>query len=357
MVQLLLNSIALTLALLLAAPSASARPKPKQRAPRTAPELLMDGGRKLVFERSFRSEHEVKIKKGFWTKLIDFVAGDPAYRTMVRPYSVVTDSRGRIILTDPGALGIHIFDFAQQKYKFISRRDGKEAMNSPQCVAVDREDNIYVTDSDAGKIFVFNANGKFQRAIGSLKGGEGFFKRPTGIAVDSDAQRIFVTDTWRNKIYVLDIQGSVLQTIGKKGAGNGEFNYPTELRLRGDDLIVVDAMNFRIQVLSRAGVFRFAIGNPDDQHRRLFRPKGIGVDSEDHIYAVEGLSNLVEVFDDQGQLLYYFGQKGSGLGDFQLPTGLFIDRNNRIFVVDSFNRRAQIFHYFGLSPQLEGATR
>ena len=65
-------------------------------------------------------------------------------------------------------------------------------MHSPQCVAVDREDNIYVTDSEVGKIFVFDANGMFQRAIGSLKGGEGFFKRPTGIAVDSEAQRIFV---------------------------------------------------------------------------------------------------------------------------------------------------------------------
>ena len=84
-------------------------------------------------------------------------------------------------------------------------------------MAVDAEDNIYVTDSDAGKIFVFDANGKYQRAIGSLKGGEGYFKRPTGIAVDSAAQRIYVTDTLRNKIFVLDMQGNVLQTIGKNG--------------------------------------------------------------------------------------------------------------------------------------------
>ena len=30
-------------------------------------------------------------------------------------------------------------------------------MLAPQCVAVDNKDNIYVTDSDAGKVFVFNA--------------------------------------------------------------------------------------------------------------------------------------------------------------------------------------------------------
>ena len=86
----------------------------------------------------------------------------------------------------------------------------------------------------AGKVFVLDSSGKYKRAIGSLKGGEGFFKRPTGIAVDSAAQKIYITDTLRNKIYVTDMQGSVLQTIGKPGTGDGEFNYPTELRLYND---------------------------------------------------------------------------------------------------------------------------
>jgi DNA-binding beta-propeller fold protein YncE len=102
------------------------------------------------------------------------------------------------------AAGVHIFDFTQQKYKFISRRDaGKDPMLTPQCVAVDAQDNIYVTDSQTGKVFVFDANGKFRHAIGSLKGGEGYFKRPTGIAVDSAAQRVYarhrVTGHWKSR--------------------------------------------------------------------------------------------------------------------------------------------------------------
>ena len=40
-------------------------------------------------------------------------------------------------------------------------------MLAPQCVAVDAQDNIYVTDSESGKIFVFDPSGKYQRAIGS----------------------------------------------------------------------------------------------------------------------------------------------------------------------------------------------
>jgi len=312
------------------------------------PDLQLEGGRRLSYERSFSSEFEVKPKRGFWNRVLDFVAGEPDFKRLVRPYSVATDSRGRIIVTDPGAIGVHVFDFQNKKYKFLTRDDDtKDPMLAPQCVAVDASDNIYVTDSEAGKIFVFDANLKYQHVIGSLKGGEGYFKRPTGIAVDSKAERIYVTDTLRNKIFLLDMQGSVLQTIGKNGSGDGEFNYPTELHLDGGNLMVVDAMNFRVQVLDRSGVFRFAIGAIGDSTGAMFRPKGIGVDSEGDLYVVDGLWGMVQVFNRQGELLYYFGSKGTEAGEFQLPAGLSIDGQDRIFVVDSFNRRIQVFHYYG----------
>ncbi len=343
----------LLMTLLMAAGIANAS-KPKTPAEITAPVLQLDGGRKLVFEGSFRTEREFATQRGFWKKLGDIVAGPPEYHYLVRPYSVVTDSKGRVLVTDPGAMGVHIFDVAQQKYKFVSHTEGKDELRSPQCIAVDKQDNFYVTDSNAGRIFVFDPNGKLRHVIGSLKGGEGFFKRPTGIAVDSDAGRIYVTDTLRDKIYVLDMQGSVVQSFGKNGTGNGEFNYPTELRLDGPNLIVVDAMNFRIQVLDRSGAFQYAIGHEGDGRGSMFRPKGVGVDSEGHVYVVDGLYDVVQVFNREGVLLYYFGQKGSGFGDFQLPAGMFIDHDDRVFVVDSYNHRVQIFRYFGLTAQAPG---
>lgn len=361
MVQLLLNfsfriTVFAAVGLLLMPGPAAARSHAKAPGVIQTPELEMDGGRRLVFERNLSSEREVKWKRGFWMKLKDAVVGEPQYRSLVRPYGVATDSHGRIIVTDPGAYGVHVFDFAQQKYKFLSRPEGENALRAPQCVAVDRQDNIYVTDSEAGKIFVFRADGKFQRAIGSLKGGEGVFKRPTGIAVDSDAHRIYVSDTWRNKIFVLDTAGSVVETIGKFGHGNGEFNFPTELYLDGQDLIVVDAMNFRVQVLRRSGVFRYALGGASDGRADLFRPKGLGVDSESHIYVADAFHNIVQVFDRENHLLYYFG-KQSGVGDFVLPASLSIDRSDRILVVDSYHRRVQMFHYFGLNKQSSAGSQ
>jgi len=341
--------------LLLVAPTWASRAKKQTPAEPAPPDLLLDGGRKLRYERTFSSEKEVEGKRGFFTKLVDVVAGEPDHPHLMRPYSIAVDSRGRAIVTDPGANGIHIFDFENHKYKFLARRDkGRESMRSPQCVALDAQDNIYVTDSESGKIFVFEPGGKFKRTIGSLKGGEGYFKRPTGIAVDSAARRIYITDTLRDKIFVLDMDGTVLQSIGRKGNGEVEFNLPTEVLVRDQDLYVVDAMNFRVQFLNRSGGFETAVGRIGDSSGSMFRPKGIGVDSEGHLYVVDGLWGVIQVFDREGRLLYYFGARGTGIGEFQLPAGMFIDRDDRIFVVDSYNHRIQVFRYFGLPKRAQG---
>jgi len=365
MVQFLLNNrtrmktlITLAIALCLIVDVAPLCAASKQKASDAVqvPRLELEGGRELLFERAFSSQAEVGSKKKFWSKVIDIIAGEADQHSMLSPYSVVADSRGRILVSDPGLSGIHIFDFAQQKYKFISRDKEEDGMRRPQCIAVDASDNIYATDSESGKIFVFDSSGKFNRVIGSSRHGEGYFKRPTGIAVDSVGKHIFVTDTLRNQLFMLDMDGTVLRKIGKNGKGEGEFNFPTELRINGEELIVVDAMNFRIQVLDLVGNFKYFLGNVDGGIGGIFRPKGVAVDSEGHFYIVDGLNGVVQVFDRTGQLLYYFGKKGPALGEFQLPAGIFIDREDRVYVVDSYNRRVQVFHY--LAPRNpEGARR
>ena len=120
--------------------------------------------------------------------------------------------------------------------------------STPQCVAVDAQDNLYVTQIPMlAYIFIFEPSGNSMRTIGKLRGNEGYFKRPTGIAVDSASQRIYVTDTLRDKVFVLDMQGAVLKTIGKSGQAEGQIEYSPPAELDGTDLMVVDAMNFRVQ--------------------------------------------------------------------------------------------------------------
>ena len=247
--------------------------KTKPAGPVTVPELELEGGRKLRYEGSISSEKEVKTKHSFWGRLLDAVAGEPDFHALITPYSVVTDSQGRIIVTDPGASGIHIFDFTQHKYKFISRQKDNDGLDSPQCVAVDADDNIYVTDSYTGKIFVFDANGKFQRVIGSIKG-EGYFKRATGIAVDSQAQRIYVTDTLRNQIWVLDMQGACCaedRLAAARAMDNSTF--PPNCGWTGQDLL-----RRRRHELPRAGSGSFR--KVPIRHRRDGRRFGLDVSTQ-----------------------------------------------------------------------------
>jgi len=359
MVQLLLTGtrkpvgalLSLAAMALLCVLAASAAPKARNTAALEFWKMSLDGGRSLTWERNLSSEAEVKPDRGFWNKVWDVIAGAPDFHSLVHPYAVAIDSRGRILVTDPGAAGVHIFDLVQHKYKFIQRKD---KMVRPQCIAVDAQDNIYVTDSEAGVIFAFDSSGKFQHALGSLKGGEGYFKRPTGIAVDSAQQRIYVSDTLRDQVFVLDMSGTVLQTIGHPGDAEGEFNLPTDLRLDGENLLVVDAMNFRVQAFDRMGKFQYAIGKLDAN--TMFRPISIGVDSENDLYVVDSLHDVIQVLSRDGQLLYDFGGQGTHAGEFQLPAGLFIAKDDRVYVVDSFNRRVQIFHYAALNRAAGNAT-
>lgn len=320
------------------------------------PELLLEGGRKLTFVQTISSQRDLRGKRSIWTKLTDVVLGDPEYNDLNRPYGVAVDSHGRVIVTDPGLRGVHIFDLPQHKYKFLDRQENsKDPMIEPQSVAVDAKDNIYITDSKAGKVFVFESNGKYRGVFGSIKG-EGFFKRPTGIAVDPETQNIYVSDTLRDKVFILGQDGKVIKSFGQHGGKNGEFNFPTEIHIKSDLVAVVDAMNFRIELFDRQGNFTGIIGTTGDPTGEIFRPKGISIDSEDHIYLVEGEAGTVKVFDREGHLLYTFGN-ATGFGRFLLPSGLFIDKKDRVFVVDSYNRRVQVFQYQGLKSSAQGAVR
>jgi DNA-binding beta-propeller fold protein YncE len=306
--------------------------------------LTLAGGRRLEFVRSFSSESDVRTKRSFWSKVVDWIAGPPNLRRMLRPYGLAVDSRGRVIITDPGAGGVHIFDFEKQKYAFLEGGKGV-TFRAPQGVAVDAIDRIYVTDSELGFVFVFDAGGKFNRYLGRLKGGEGIFKRPTGIAVDAPAGRAFVIDTLRHKIYVLRLDGTVLSSFGERGLQPGQFNFPTEIVFRRGELAVVDAMNFRVQTFSSDGKFLRTFGSLGERTGFLLRPKGLALDSEANVYVVDGLLETVQVFDRDGRLLYFFGQSGSQPAQFQLPAGLFIDSRDRIFIADSYNQRVQVFQY------------
>jgi len=75
------------------------------------------------------------------------------------------------------------------------------------------------------------------------------------------------------------------------------------------------------------------------------RPKGVAADSDGNIYVVDALFDNIQIFDESGRLLMAFGEHGNGYGALWLPTGIYIDKNDIIYVSDSSNSRVQVFKY------------
>ena len=90
---------------------------------------------------------------------------------------------------------------------------------APQCVAVDKDGNVYVTDTLNNRVEIFDADGNFISQFGKAGDGPGFFSRPKGIAVDGDGH-IWVADSMQDRLQVFNRDGQLLTYIGQ---GHGEL--------------------------------------------------------------------------------------------------------------------------------------
>jgi len=95
----------------------------------------------------------------------------------------------------------------------------------PTDVAVDKDGNIYVTDTLNWRVEIFDADGKFISQFGKHCDAIGCFKRPKGIAVDSDGH-IWVVDTGMSLVQAYNRDGELLGYVGGPGRNLGQFNDP-----------------------------------------------------------------------------------------------------------------------------------
>jgi sugar lactone lactonase YvrE len=263
-------------------------------------------------------------------------------RSMLTPFALNSDSRGRLFVCDSNAQVVHVFDLDRRTYDQWRPDDEEDpGFAQPVGIAIDGADRVLVADSVGGSIVAFDSNGTFLGRIG-----ESHLQRPGGLAFDRSRQRLFVADVAAHQIVVLSPEGALLDRIGGRGVAPGQFNYPTNVALDSKGrLYVSDTLNFRVQVLTPDLEPLRIIGRKGDLPGYFSQPKGLALDSEDHLYVVDAHFEAVQIFDREGRLLMTFGEEGRGPGQFWLPAGIHIDVNDRIWIADSYNRRVQVFDY------------
>ncbi|MDA8155706.1 MAG: 6-bladed beta-propeller [Actinomycetota bacterium] len=275
---------------------------------------------------------------GQWSVISSPQAGDSGL--LVSPRGVFVDSKDNLYVADPGAGRVDMVDLKTMKSDFFTSA-GSDRMVYPLSVA-GGSGKIYVTDPDLRKVFALDEKGAY---LFDFKAG---FLRPTGLAVDQARGLVYVVDTWANDVCVFDLSGRLLRKIGHRGAGNGEFNFPTFAAVgRGGTLYVADTGNFRVQMFGPDGSFKGAFGVIGDDFRDFERIKGIAVSRQGYIFVADAGQDMIKIFDKKGRLMMFFGQQGSYYGQFTLPSGICVDGQNRIFVSDSLNARIQAFKFLG----------
>jgi len=167
-------------------------------------------------------------------------------------------------------------------------------------VAADGKGSVIVMVRAVPYFRVFTTDGKPVKTWGEDKS---LFNQAHSIQFGPDGS-LWATDPNDHVVHKFSADGKVLLTLGKKG-------------VPGDDT-ARDAFN---------------------------RPNAVGFGPNGEIYVSDGYVNsrIVQFTGDGKFVRIIGGKKGSGPGELQLPHGVVVDRQGRIIVADSDNKRLSVF--------------
>jgi len=216
----------------------------------------------------------------------------------------------------------------------------------PHGLHIDRQGNVWASDQSgqAGKgqqVFKFSPDGKVLMSFGKPGvAGEGpdTFREPTDILVAPNGD-IFITNGHDEKgpgrLVKFDKDGKFIKEWGKNGSGPGEFSVPHSLAMdSAGRLFVGDRGNNRIQIFDQDGKFLSEL-------RQFGRPSGIFIDKNDNLYVADHQSG-----DNNGAVNAPF-KKGIRIGSLKdgkvtafipesapqagMPEGIAVDDQGNIY--------------------------
>ena len=260
-----------------------------------------------------------------------------------KPYGAAVGGH-KLYVCDTELGAIVIADFANHRMSTLAA-EGEGELKAPLNMTVDADGNLYVVDAGRNQVVIYDNKENYSAAIG--KAGE---MKPRDVAVGAD------------KIYVADLEKHCIRVFNKatrealydipRGADatNGEVQLQTPTNLALDSrgrLYVADTGHFRVKVFDADGKFLHSVGEFGEGLGQFTRLKGIAVDRDQRLFAVDAMSQVVQVFNDEGRMLTYFGNPLAGREFQNLPAKVVVDYDDvdyfKNFVAPNFKVEYLVF--------------
>jgi DNA-binding beta-propeller fold protein YncE len=229
-----------------------------------------------------------------------------------------------------------------------SHGTGPGRFNDPTCAAMDAEGGLYVVDTWNQRVQKRTPDGEW---IANWAQYDRFWA-PRGIAIDAE-NRVYVANTSAHTIVVFDRAGRHLATWGeRRGRGLPQFKNPVGLAMGPDgNVYVADTGNQRVLVVSPEGKIVSSIP-VEDWSSSQFQEAYPAVGKDGRVYVTLPLKCLIQVYDPKRKAFLRFGRTGATRSRLDSPTGIAIDRAGAVYVSDTAHDR--VLKY---APLSSGAHR
>ena len=252
------------------------------------------------------------------------------------------------------------FDPATQQIAYVWQNDITFPQTfddlGPYGVALDRNCNLYLADSERSQIVKVSPSGDTLAVWGGDGRGPGQFHRPAAVAVDADGN-VYVADSGNDRIQKLSPSGQPIAVwqyclpgsnpcVPAPGHDPGQFFDPEGIAIDGQgNVYVSEVSNNRIQKLDRDGKSMAIFGGPQSSAPGQFNsPFGLSLDRVGNLYVADLNNNRVQKLSPTGQPLTIFGSgTGAGPGQLVQPRGVAVDTAGNIYVSDTQNHRIEEF--------------
>jgi DNA-binding beta-propeller fold protein YncE len=187
---------------------------------------------------------------------------------------------------------------------------------------------------------------------GTEGSGRGQFSWPRGIAVSDDGF-VYVADSHNHRIQKFTADGQFVTAWGTYGncgelvPAPGTFCEPWDVTVDSDGSVyVADTWGHRVQKFTADGVFltewgafgQYSVGGAG----YFYGPRAVAVGPDEAVYVVDTGNKRVQVFSPDGDYLDQWGGPGAAPGQLDEPVGLAFGPDGRAYLADSWNVRVQV---------------